>query len=227
MEMRRVFISGINGQLGSYLTEHLLEQGHKVQALYHGTRPLPKGVEPAAKWIEADDVYLLHIIRPAKDMPLTDSLEHGLLSVAATIEESPNAQILVPDSYAATQGVGPKNWLKDKELTRKLVSMHSDRVVMPTLSQFISPRGNPSRMYLMWVLHEIAAGRYPKPQRPMDIVRPDHAKNGAFKLAEGMQGRWASVPEPAAMTVSEFIHLAFTPGTWVECIVQKIKQGGR
>lgn len=215
----RALITGISGQLGSYLSEHLREQGYLVGGTSQLAWELP------SIQFQPHEIYVLDIVRPTRDETLEMSLGMGLMHVAGLIERWPEAKILVPDSYAATQGVGPKNWLKDKELTRKLVSMHSDRVVMPTLSQFISPRGRPDRMYLMWVLHELAAGRVPKPSRPLDIVRPGHAKEGAFKLAEGMQGRWASVPEPEAMTVAQFISLAQTPGSWVHCIVEEVKHG--
>jgi hypothetical protein len=209
-------VVGHLGQLGRFLVPLLQEAGGEVTGLGRDLREEPD-------YPSFEEVYLLHITRPTWEIDLPFALQRGFMEVVKYIHLCPEARILVPDSHAALKGFGPKNWVKDKSLTRALVAQHCDRVVMPTLSQFISEWGDPKTMYLMELLHQIARGEEPTPARPSDWIQPDHAKNGALSLMEGLRGNWSAVPASKPIRVSEFIEMAKDPHSWVGEIVEKLR----
>lgn len=228
--MKKALIMGAGGQLGSYLSEVLLEEGYAVTGAvreYHSKLHIVPGVVYGSPLSLApfDEIYCLHIARPhfGENLTLSAMLERGLNSVARVLEGArPDCRVLVAGSILQDEGTSP--WHLDKQLTERLVMAYPN-ARMPRLHQYVSERGPIKTMYLMQILHQIARGEVPTPTNPSAEVEVAHARQGARRLYETLQGGDVSRErfETEALSVEEFVERAQTPGHWLADVVEELR----
>lgn len=233
--MKRALITGAGGSIGWYLRTLLAGKGYVLHT-HWGDGAFPKhrfdqescysgfiglNSNNFGMVLMQDEAYILHMVRPSQLEDYPTTFAKGLMVVAEMLKAE-HTKIMIPGSIRELDRE-PTPWHINQRFTRELVEQFPN-AMMPLLGQYISSRGNPKRMYLMQILHELAAGIEPTPLRPSDWIQLGHARDGARFLWETLNG----IPTTyvaESMQVGDFIDVAKTPGTWINEIVEELKSG--
>jgi len=204
----RALITGAKGQLGRYLVPLLSGRGYEIEC---------------GPWdgytVRPDEVYVLHQIRYEVETGYHEYMLNGPAEAAAILEEfGPKTRIIFCGSIKQDDGTSP--WHLSRQFVSKLVEQFPNAMI-PRLPQFVSKHVNPKRQYTGQILHELAKGIEPTPINPESMLEVTHARDVALYLA-------CAVKLPIMqMSLATYISLAKTPGTWLNQIVEEIREGSR
>lgn len=202
----RALVTGAKGQLGHYLVPLLEERGYEVDC--------------GEDWDYSkspDEVYILHQIRHEQGVDNNYGVYMRSVQETADLLEdfSPLTRIVFCGSIIQDLGTSP--WHLSRQFIAKLVDQFPN-AWMPRLPQFVSKHVNPKRQYTGQILHELASGIKPTPLRPDALIEVVHARDVALTLVSLHRELI-----PKHMSLSTYISLAKTPGTWLNQIVEEIR----
>lgn len=226
--MKRALITGISGQVAHYLKDLLLDKNYQVD----GTMHIP-GCTPELELLEQnqyDEVYVLHHVRHQPGKSWSEQYQLGTMNGIAILERAKGAHVVFAGSILQGDEMAPPTpWLTDRRALAEVVKNFrtEDRTgcltLMPHLWQYVSARGNPTRQYLMRVLHEIAGGVEPAPLAPEMPVCVGHARDAARFLYGLLTQTTAYQTARYRGHVKGFVESAKDPDSWLGQIVREIQ----